>query len=232
MSNNHKYQENITKSDNNEERKIYADMLFHYSEQLKSYEVHTGNFSLTIWAALVVILAIIFETNSTTIRIIGIIAISCLESIFTFCFSYYSQRISYFRGYCIKMEQKLDEIKTESNSMFYFHHNCVCLLDNSFDFSGKALEGLLLVIGSVCMVAYTILAIPEFKSIIEYFSSLTELDSVVAVARIGKLLGLVIGVIVILVNIILIFLVSKGVTGYKNDIIRMNNKQPQIEKKI
>jgi hypothetical protein len=84
-----------------------TQMLLTYTEQLEEYERANGPFSLTACTVLIGIIAAFSAINDSWVRLIGTIAVPCLEIIFTFAFAHYNRRIAYYRGYCINIEKKL-----------------------------------------------------------------------------------------------------------------------------
>lgn len=102
-----------------------TNILTSYTAQLEEYERACGTFTFSILSAIAAVITIAVTVCSSSLVIDTYVIIAAcllipgLELLFLFVFSHYTRRIAFYRGYCVNIENKLNEL-SESNE-FFFH---------------------------------------------------------------------------------------------------------------
>ena len=101
-----------------------TSLLVSYTSQLEEYERACGTFTLSILSAIAAVVTITVTVCSVWDASIWVIIAMCLvipglELIYLFVFSHYTRRVTFYRGYCVYIEKRLNELTGRRD--YFFH---------------------------------------------------------------------------------------------------------------
>lgn len=98
-------------------------------------------FTFTILSAVAAVITIVVAVCSSSLVVDGYVIIAAcvlipdLELLYIFIFSHFTRRIAFYRGYCVNIENKLNEL---TNCKEYFYNKVV--KDETMSVFGKSEE--------------------------------------------------------------------------------------------